>query len=109
MTVFNLLALDAVIVFLTIAIFYAVHDKYLRTVALLLFISVMKMTHGSLLPWAFLLFAIAAGPIGEIIMMRFKKTWMYKSPDFLGIPMWLPPLWVIVSVTISTVGDTLSP
>ena len=56
-----------------------------------------------MIPWLFILFALFAGPVAEIILMQFNSTWRYISPDLLGIPVWLFPLWAIASITIVTV------
>lgn len=53
----------------------------------------------------FVIFVVAAimGPFAEIISIYFG-AWYYASPDFLGIPFWLPMLWGITGVMIRRIA-----
>lgn len=56
----------------------------------------------------FLLFLVGAivGPTGEIIAILFG-AWQYANPTLLGIPIWLPLAWGIITLSIKRISDTL--
>jgi len=45
------------------------------------------------------------GPIGEIICIYFG-VWQYANPTFLGIPIWLPFAWGLITMLIKRVSET---
>lgn len=45
------------------------------------------------------------GPISEIICIRFG-VWQYANPTFLGIPMWLPLAWGLITMLIKRISET---
>jgi hypothetical protein len=47
------------------------------------------------------------GPIAEIVCIYFG-VWQYANPTFLGIPVWLPLAWGLVTVLIKRIAETLS-
>jgi len=55
-----------------------------------------------------MLFIVAGicGPIAEIIAIHYG-IWQYAHPDFLGIPIWLFPLWGYASVFLNRFSNTL--
>lgn len=55
-----------------------------------------------------MLFVVAAvcGPVAEMICI-YVGVWQYANPDFLGIPIWLFPLWGFASVFLNRFSHTL--
>ena len=55
-----------------------------------------------------MIFVVAGicGPIAEIIAIHYG-IWQYAHPDFLGIPIWLFPLWGYASVFLNRFSNTL--
>jgi len=55
-----------------------------------------------------MLFVVAGicGAIAEIIAIHYG-IWQYAHPDFLGIPIWLFPLWGYASVFLNRFSNTL--
>ena len=45
------------------------------------------------------------GPTAEILGVR-AGAWRYTAPHFLGIPVWLPFAWALVSVLTVTIAAT---
>lgn len=48
------------------------------------------------------LFGFLFGPLLEIAAIYFG-AWQYTSPDFFGIPFWLPFVWGNAAITIASV------
>lgn len=44
------------------------------------------------------------GPIAEIVAVRFG-AWSYHTPDFLGVPIWLPIAWGLATLIIKRIGE----
>lgn len=43
---------------------------------------------------------LAASLTEAICINYFSDTWRYESPDFVGVPYWLIPLWSIAAIFI---------
>jgi hypothetical protein len=47
------------------------------------------------------------GAIVEFILVNFGHGWSYTSPDFFGIPIWIPIFWGLVGTTVIVIYDGL--
>jgi hypothetical protein len=47
------------------------------------------------------------GAFVEIILVNVGHGWTYSTPDFLGIPVWIPLFWGFVGTNIIIVYDGL--
>lgn len=54
----------------------------------------------------FLVVGAIVGPVAEIICTRFG-VWQYTNPTILGIPIWLPLAWGLVTVLVKRIVETL--
>lgn len=46
------------------------------------------------------------GAFAEVIAIQFG-VWQYSNPSFLGIPIWLFPLWGLASLTMISINSTI--
>jgi hypothetical protein len=56
--------------------------------------------------WRFVrtyLFVAIMGPLAEIVCID-VGAWRYAGETFLGVPVWLPPLWGIAGLCFITTG-----
>lgn len=45
------------------------------------------------------------GPLSEIVAIYFG-AWEYTNPSFLGIPIWLPFAWGLVTMMLKRISET---
>lgn len=44
------------------------------------------------------------GPLGEIICI-YGGAWTYTNPTFLGIPVWLPLAWGLITMALKRIAE----
>ena len=55
--------------------------------------------------WCVFFVGAAVGGVGETICAN-AGAWQYTHPTFLGIPVWLPVAWGLVSMLIKGISET---
>lgn len=46
------------------------------------------------------------GAFAEVVAIQFG-VWQYSNPSFLGVPIWLFPLWGLASLTMMSINSTI--
>ena len=52
-------------------------------------------------------FICVSGVIVEIILVNFGRAWNYSTPQFFGIPVYMPIFWGLLGTTIIVIYDGL--
>jgi hypothetical protein len=55
---------------------------------------------------AVLVGGVLLGPVAEIVAVR-HGAWAYATPDFLGVPLWLPVAWGLATLVIKRISEGL--
>lgn len=96
------------ILLFTSAVFFLVmfwnHNMLLAVLLLILYLIGNRTWHRKHDSLFFIIGAIL-GPFSEIIAVYFG-IWTYTNPTFLGIPLWLPFAWGLVSLLIVRIAET---
>jgi hypothetical protein len=53
------------------------------------------------------IFICIGGSIIEILLVNYGHAWRYATPQFFGIPIWMPLFWGVVGTTIVVLYDGL--
>ena len=84
--------------------FYYTNDLLLTFLLVLVWLIGIIFWHKKHDVYFFIIGSIC-GPIGEIVSIHFG-AWSYTNPMFLGIPLWLPFGWGLVTVLIKRIAET---
>ncbi len=55
----------------------------------------------------YMVIGAVVGPVAEIFAIS-HGAWAYAFPSFLGIPLWLPFGWAVMSLLIRRITDTVN-
>jgi len=86
-----------------ISLFYS-NNILVSILLIIIWAMAIKLWHQKHDIYFFIAGAIA-GPIGEIICIRFG-AWQYANPSFFGIPLWLPLAGGFVIMLIKRISET---
>lgn len=45
------------------------------------------------------------GSVSEMLVINFSDAWQYASDQFLGVPLWVFPMWGIVGLCFVTLAE----
>ena len=82
-------------------------ESFMLTLTLFVISALMLVVLRSKKITAVYVFVALWGPLTEAIAIA-KGVWHYESPDFFGLPLWLPFLWGAASIVITYSYEYLS-
>ena len=84
------------------------HGDALLLTALLIATAVLALAASGFRRHLFALYVIGGvlGPTAEVLAVS-AGAWRYAAPDFLGIPLWLPFAWGLVSILSAAIAATV--
>ena len=95
------LSISSVIIIACVAALFFLHQSPFILSAVLLFIGFGKHVLYPIkkeLIWY--LFVSLGGGLVEILLVNYEQAWSYATPQFYGIPMYMPLFWGTVGTTI---------
>lgn len=95
------------IVYINISVFLTYHNNLLLTGLILIGCAIMFwFWHEKEEIYCFIL-AMICGTVFEIVVIHFG-AWKYANPTFLGIPIWLIPLYGIAILAVSRMAYSVA-